>query len=49
MININFYLYQCIKLCQQFSDEEVENMECPWENPLFENTDQLMDERYIPT
>ena len=21
-------------------------MECPWENPLFENTDQLMDERY---
>lgn len=22
-------------------------MGCPWENPLFENTDQLMDERYI--
>ena len=36
-----------ILLYQQFSDEEVENMECPWENPLFENTDQLMDERYI--
>jgi len=30
----------------QFSDEEVEDMQCPWENPLFENTDQLMDERF---
>ena len=36
-----------ILLYQQFSDEEVENMECPWENSLFENTDQLMNERYI--
>jgi len=37
----------CALLCYilQFSDEEVEDMQCPWENPLFENTDQLMDER----
>jgi len=31
----------------QFSDDEIQNLECPWENPLFENTDQLMDERYV--
>ena len=39
---------QFIPLLQlQFSDEEIDDMECPWENPLFENTDQLMDERYL--
>ena len=32
----------------QFSEEEVKELRGgAWENPTFENMDQLMDERYI--
>ena len=37
-------------LCIQLSDEELAQLQSSsWENPVFENMDQLMDERYPHT
>ena len=35
-------------VCLQLSEEELSQLQKEsWENPVFDNLDQLMDERYI--
>ena len=37
----------CVCVCMQLSEEELSQLQKEsWENPVFDNMDQLMDERY---
>ena len=39
-------VFVCV--CLQLSEEELSQLQKEsWENPVFDNLDQLMDERYI--
>ena len=38
----------CVCVCAQLSEEELSQLQKEsWENPIFDNMDQLMDERYM--
>jgi hypothetical protein len=47
---IRVCVYVCVYVCVtvQLSEEELSQLQKEsWENPVFDNMDQLMDERYI--
>ena len=46
-VHVYMCVHVCMCACVQLSEEELSHLQKEsWENPVFDNMDQLMDERY---